>query len=212
VTHWDRRGLIPGPDESDEDFVLRAESALPKDPVDFSGVEGLFGISPDWVSVVIDNRGLRFWHGGFMEGDRLQLRKKVWGYQREEILSHELAHAGRIAFDEPKYEEILAYQSSRGFRRFFGPIIQRSWEVYLALVACLWWPLGLSVIGLGLLRLCRRQRIFRRLVRKVGLPSVYRLSDREIEYLSPRSLAEIHAYAQQQTGLRWQMIRSRLSE
>jgi hypothetical protein len=112
----------------------------------FLTTRNLYGITPDWVLIFFSNYQLAPWHGGcawiFQLNAQtpttafLQLRsnfrsqKKYLGlYQRSELMSHELAHVGRMVYDEPKYEEVLAYRSSQAkWRRFFGPIVQSSGE------------------------------------------------------------------------------------
>lgn len=105
----------------------------------------LFGIELDWVPISFKNSGLAPWHGGCAwiipwRGTFtacFQLRKAFATqttylklYHRGELLAHEAAHVGRMAFEEPKFEEILAYRTATtGFRRWFGPIVQSSREV-----------------------------------------------------------------------------------
>lgn len=106
----------------------------------------LYGISPSWVPLFYSNYKLPLWQGGcawifqqkqdsptaafFQLRQKFRTSKKYLGlYDRTELMSHELSHVGRMVFEEPKFEEILAYQSSKSsFRRFFGPIIQSSYE------------------------------------------------------------------------------------
>lgn len=113
----------------------------------------LFGIQPDWVPISFSNKGLAPWHGGcaWILPWRnnivacFQLRKNFATqrtylklYHREELLAHEAAHVGRMAFDEPKFEEMLAYRTATtGFRRWFGPIVHSSREVLLFLLTVL---------------------------------------------------------------------------
>src|SRR5262249_5498994 len=73
----------------------------------------------------------------------LQLRKafskkdRVFGYKRQELVAHEIAHVGRMVFNEPKFEEFFAcWAMGSRFRRWFGPIFQTSGESF-ALVALL---------------------------------------------------------------------------
>jgi len=48
------------------------------------------------------------------------------------VLSHELSHVGRMCFEEPKFEELIAYRSSStSWRRWFGPLVQSAWESLL---------------------------------------------------------------------------------
>lgn len=106
----------------------------------------LYDCSPSRIPLFFSNYKLPFWHGGcawiFQMTEEsptsalIQLRKsfcnspKYLGiYDRQELLTHELSHAGRMMFHEPKYEEVLAYRTSKSpFRRWFGPLVQSSSE------------------------------------------------------------------------------------
>jgi hypothetical protein len=131
------------------------EALLPKDRIDAPDAilqEGIvevnreFGIAPSWVPLFFSNQGLMPWHGGsalifqLQEqgplGAILQLRKAFYAkacylgiYKRSELIAHELVHASRMAFEEPKFEELLAYKtSSGGLSKWLGPIIQSAFE------------------------------------------------------------------------------------
>lgn len=159
-----------------------------------------FGITIGWVPVFFSNKKLSPWHGGcawiFQETKNspvsalLQLRKvwfdakKWWTYQRTELLAHELCHVGRMAFNEPVFEEVLAYRTSPSkFRRYWGPIVQSSVEAMMVLLlfftivlidttlliygnlslyfAFFWLKaLPLAVVLWGVFRLIRKQRQF----------------------------------------------------
>lgn len=114
-----------------------------------------YGIMPRWVPVFFSNAQLPPWHGGcawiFQINDKspvsgfIQLRKHFYQseryltlYQRDEILAHEFAHIGRMCFEEPKFEEFLAYQSSpSAWRKRLGPLVQSSWESLLFVILLL---------------------------------------------------------------------------
>ncbi len=192
---WNRRGFIPGPDESRELFLERIafcqnlKKHLANDPAfPFSlkeeGQEGeeilkqalpltrsLYGIAPDWVPLVFSNAGLAPWHGGCAWIFRLkktsplaallQLRKAfalnrtLFGfYDRCELIVHELAHAGRMAYSEPQFEEFFAYASSQSrWRCTFGPIVASAAESLLfvfVLVALLTVDIASLFLGLAL--------------------------------------------------------------
>lgn len=153
-------GLIPGPCESENEFLKRVNYCLSlKDNLPFTcsyptpivgedhpleKTKQFFDIQPFWVPIQHNNYQLRPWHGAaawiFQENDDLpvsafiQVRKKMTHkkkylgfYELSELINHELAHVGRMMFEEPKYEEMLAYKTSNSsFRRFFGSIIQSS--------------------------------------------------------------------------------------
>lgn len=163
----------------------------------------LFDIAPVWIPVFFSNYQLSPWQGGCAwifqakhdspAGALFQLREafkkrktylKI--YDRDELMAHELCHVGRMVFEEPAFEEFLAYQTSRSsFRRWFGPIVQSSTESMLfvltlflifiadiailatgsllALKAALWLKLiPLALIIVGLLRLGWRHYLLAR--------------------------------------------------
>ncbi len=162
-------------------------------------VHDAYDIAPEWIPVFYSNYRLGFWHGGcawiFQTsndqplGSLLQLRQQfktsenyLGMYHRNELTAHELSHVGRMAFEEPQFEEFFAYRTATSsFRRWLGPIVQSSVESMLVLIliglflfvdiflivfgegpnhSTLWWkllPFGLLVTA-GLLRLWRRHQ------------------------------------------------------
>jgi hypothetical protein len=153
LLRFNKQGLIPGPSESEEEFLQRAsyclnlkdliqeklEKELPFSYDDKAGSAALdealpttlsfYDIAPDWLPLFFSNYRLPPWHGGsawiFKTDEKaptsafLQLRrgflskKKLLGlYSREEVISHESAHVGRMLFEEPRFEELLACRSS----------------------------------------------------------------------------------------------------
>lgn len=130
-------------ENSKELFPFRSEDKIPAPEKEsaFHACKHLFDMTPNWVPAFYNNHDLSIWHGGSSwipeTNDRspvifFQLRKAfrsspnyLWIYQRDEILSHEAVHVGRMAFDEPEFEEILAYRTSKSsLRRKLGPIVQ----------------------------------------------------------------------------------------
>lgn len=149
-------GFIPGPDESKSDFVKRLDTLkslnmntclLPKkeeyEPLtcDFHGL----GAEPKWIPLVYSNRRLLPWQGAVSwiittpEGipfPLVQLRK---GFKkghflfndRDEVLRHEAVHAMRLVFNEPRFEEILAYfHSKKKWRRLLGPLFRKPSQAF----------------------------------------------------------------------------------
>ena len=263
-------GLIPGPNETKEDFLSRSEQCLnlkksiveqldqdfPFCEEDLASpkimeeakplTESLFDMFPSWVPLFFSNRKLAPWHGGcawIFQLDKIspklslfQLRKDFSNqetylsiYCRKELIAHEAAHVGRMAFNEPKFEEVLSYRTSPShFRKYFGPIIQSPYESFLFLLSLLiavltvFWansfmlfliPAGL--ISLALMRLWKRQRQFSRTLHNLkklfkderkANGVIFRLTDKEIITFSKVSLRKIKEYAQQQKSLRWQIL------
>jgi len=163
----------------------------------------LFDIFPSWVPVFFSNYQLFPWQGGCAwfyqlseEGPMeacFQLRKQFANsarylgiYSRDELIAHESVHIGRMLFEEPKFEEILAYRTATSaFRRWFSPIVQSSKESLLFVLVLLLTMLlefffllyeisdtmhlilglkSLLVMGvaLGVARLWKRQRQFKK--------------------------------------------------
>jgi len=251
------QGLIPGPGEEKEAFLKRVAlcdsfipegasndpSAVIEEALDSS--MNLFGIKPSWVHIIFSDKKLPPWHGACAwivkkekSGPRtafLQLRKifekkkhLLRLYSRKEVVAHELAHIGRMAFNEPKFEEILAYRTSSPFRQFLGPIIQSSKEAILfifSIMAALFadmavlpltWlkllPVGLVVLAFG--RLWKRQQQFKRCLQTVSQDKekanaiIYRMTDEEIIKFSKSSREAFVSYSKTQNSLRWQVIKT----
>ncbi len=239
-----RRGLIHAPDESEEAFLLRCHQACLSDSaVKSKRAKRLFDIEPDWVHIRYSDQRLRLWEGGctWIEADQvtLQLRKvfekkkRYLGYSREEIFAHELVHVVRNGFEEPVFEEVLAYQTSPSWlRRFFGPIFRSPKEslffvgaLFIMLLSTLFATfqtfvyLGtLSFVSYGTFRLIRTQRIFARAREQIAqivgkqraLAVMIRLTDREIIRFSTMEKEQIVSYAVKlsRTQVRWRQIRS----
>lgn len=166
-------GLIPGPQESVEEFTRRADYCLHLKnhlsdelktnldaeiaPIDILEPATMtlsmkYDIAPHWIPLFFSNYRLPLWHGGCawiyqMTEDSptaalIQLRrkfeetKKYLGiYHRDELITHELCHVGRMKYQEPKYEEMLAYRTSEySFRRLFGSLFQSSIESVIFLL------------------------------------------------------------------------------
>lgn len=252
--------FLPGPTETEDQFkkrVLYCQKLLenpPEElkpctklqPKDLKKIQNLYSISPSWLPLFISKSGLAPWHGGslwiFQEtlsspwGAALQLRTtKPWFYSREEIITHELAHAGRMMYHEPKYEEFLAYQtSSSKFRKLFGPIVTSSGEALMVMVLILftvfievlsldsyWGILSLvklipiAFIVAGFLRLGLRHKNYHRCLKNLenfipkgqALAFIYRLTDDEIDYMGTLSQSSLKDYMKSQSSFRWKLIK-----
>ena len=239
-----KRGLIHAPDESDGGFYIRCERAEKQQKAPSSPLaHKLFDIDPDWITISYSDHRLRLWEGGctWISGNQvtLQLRKafethtRYLGYSREEIVAHELVHVVRHHFEEPIFEEILAYQTSPSFlRRYFGPIFRSSKESLIfigalsfALVSTFFATfqtlvyLGMTTLFVGgSFRLFKAQYRFSRARKRIGevvgkeraLAVMIRLTDREIVRFSKMKKEQIVSYAvkMSRTHIRWQQIRN----
>lgn len=231
------RGIFPGPNEPQDQFFKRALEANGKiAPENLKSIQEIFDASPDWVKIEEKRKGLLPWEGAASwiedhgNGTRLvsiQIKSTFLSrlYPREELISHELVHAMRLMFEESRFEEILAYRTSKNrFRRFFGPLFSRPrettafvvWTFFSWLFYCseaifdfslggdylIWSPV--LVLIWGLWRLTRSQKIFNltlhhleKAIREPGmaLAVALRLSDREIEQFAKYSPDEIRDFA-----------------
>lgn len=189
---FNRQGLIPGPEESEADFLKRCHYCLQlkanmgsqlsqeipflqTDPLSeeilkeaFPKTKQFYAIEPSWIPLFFSNYKLSPWHGGcawiFQQhedsptGAFFQLRQEFRNskkyltiYRRDELIAHELVHVGRMMFQEPKFEEILAYRSSGStFRRFLGPLVGAAWESALFVFVLFFiFILDLSIVFMG---------------------------------------------------------------
>ena len=140
---------------------------------------------------------------------------RFWIYSLEEVLAHEAVHAARSYFDEPEFEEILAYQTARTkFRKFFGPLFRAPHEALICMGSFfipilgqffdleILWTLPCLILGYFMMRLVRSQMIFERCKKKVGLPALLYLTDEEIRSFSKLSKEKIFSYLKNSQLLR----------
>lgn len=243
LLEWNRRGLIQGPDESEEAFFKRCQQAEPNESFPHLPLtKDLFDLELDWVALTYADKHLHFWEGGcaWIEDNTVSLQLKkclqkqevyLGIYSKVELLAHECVHAARVAFEEPIFEEMLAYQTTQSpLRRILGPFFRKSSETRLMVLsiptlflAALFTPFqwmaalgGVGLLGLGFFRLFRTRHLFcrtqKRLAGLVGskqaLPVMVRLTDREIIRFAAMDASEILDYAKKmcKTQLRWKQI------
>lgn len=137
---YNKKGLFPGPDESEKEFIERVQSFLSSSyiadricPESLQTAERLYDIKPNWVRVEYTDLGLRFWEAAHVEVSSkhflFQLRnslrdnpKYLGIYCKKEILAHEFAHVGRMKFPTSRFEELFAFQTSTKVRQWLGPL------------------------------------------------------------------------------------------
>ncbi len=244
-------GFWRGPQENEQDFEKRVFALLARSqnfgehhPHILSANQILqevfnFTYPPDYI--YFSNEGLSFWEGAALwieESNQItmplvQLRKSFrcgsfLGYTTAEVLAHELVHAARIAFNDPKYEEMIAYKTaSRRWRAYFGPMFESYQEtVWFLVIGALSLSISLfffPVIFLPFLmtfiyvyRLIKKHLQFERAQNKLTpflkgsrqeLALMARLSDKEIDYLSECSLDCVLTFFVEAKDTRIQQIR-----
>lgn len=210
--------------------------------------------SPDWLPILFTNYQLPFWQGGcawiYQMSDHtpttafLQLRASFHNhshylkiYKKSELIPHELVHVIRMMFNEPKFEEVLAYQTSPSpFRRYFGPLFQSSKESFFflmtfliafffnffiftsssqALLIHLINTLPILVFLFFSVRLIIRQTQYRNcfshlqtLFGAEAQKILYGLTDWEITQFSRWSNKQIKSYIETNTTFRWIFLKS----
>ncbi len=228
-----QRGLIPGPAESEELFLnrlslLQSEKVLHGDEIPetdwntaFDTTRSIYGIAPDWVAGFLSHKKLSFWEAGatweLADGQcAIQVNDRKAFALRTEVLAHELVHVARSAFEEPRFEELLAYRtSSKPWRRWIGPLFRRPWQAWLMIASTIadmgmiWngmFPcftlalLGGFIVFLG----WDQRRLLQCLKRLPSAKLVLCLTDREIVSIAKGSnLGDLD-----DGSLRWQMIKS----
>ena len=234
------RGFLPRTGESEDAFYERTQSqnsACMREKMQgaLERCQRLFDLQPDWVPLIEERAKLAPWQGAVLWVDEeeqplIQVAPRLW-YSRDEMIAHELVHAIRLPLRSKRFEEIIAYQTSRSsWRRFFGPIIRSPYEVYLFLFSLLfsWVPLFWAAAALlrfatpllllyALMRLGVAQRVFYRCRKKLSLllgckrtalSLAARLTDEEIALFAKSTPQEIRLYAlkTQKKELRWKML------
>lgn len=120
--------------------------------------------------------------------------KPLFYLNQSEVFEHEKVHALRCDLNSKKYEEILAFQTSKNpIRRFFSPLMSNNVEQITTLASCLFAPLSyylsLSYPLYLLARLIIRQKKLQKCKKHLSKLSfkgqlILHLYDHEIEHFS----------------------------
>lgn len=195
-----------------------------------------------WMPIFVSNYKLPFWIGGVVwicSEDNvtvpiLQLREhfrkrcRINLYLPEEICMHEALHAMRTTFEEPKFEEFLAYSTSpSSLHKWLGPLFQTSLESTVFLLSLLFGSVGsffsylailpfLLYLSFLILRLCSRHKAMSACIKNIedlfpkidAFSIVIHLTDKEILQFSKISQEELSLYIRSQSCLRWSQISS----
>lgn len=250
LKEWSEAGWIVGPSETEESFVKRIDIqqtfiTSPKQLEKKAKIDSLESLEntrsvmkflekhlkviPKWIMLGYSNRGLTPWEGAaawtFDFGSFLQLRKgfkkgRFLFYKREEVILHEALHSLRSAFDEPRFEEIIAcYYAKKSWRRFFGPLFSTPMQSYIFLGTLVLTPFApyvpLAYLLWRVITIVRDQRMFKRALLKICdlFPQIppfalmIRLTDKEIELFGNQDKKVVQDYIDsQQNNLRWKQF------
>ena len=153
----------------------------PKDFLKTAGISyvTIKEITPYFLCITT-KKGIPFWFGAMTliceyEGHKipiLELPKKMRGLslKTEDLIAHERVHFYRAAFNEPRFEELIAYRTSRSkWRKHLGPLFQKPWESYVCMAlfipSTFYWPsmlLTISYLSLLFIRLLLNQFILKK--------------------------------------------------
>ncbi len=250
---WGKLGFVATPDETEKEFVKRIDNlkvfqrdltllekkarifpirSMSSDQKILGILEKTLQVRPAWIPIAYSNRFLAPWEGAvswsFDTICLIQLRKaftkgRFLLYHREEVIFHEVVHALRFAFHEPRFEEILAYsQAKKKWRAFLGPFFSHPKHTYLFLILfalsfCFLFfkSLFFAFLVFKLGKLIRDQWLFKRA--KCSIQTLFStisplalliwLTDREIELFAKESPSTIISYIKsQKSDLRWQQL------
>lgn len=242
-------GFLVRPDESLEAFKIRYNKLqnLDTELLDYFKKEKIEKIQYQNTTLMIEtffyqkqsNKGLYIWEGGGIweyeiQGFNfsvIQLNQR-WRRLQKEIIEHEIVHQLRQGFNQPVFEEYIAYYlSSSKLRSYFGPIFHNSKESILVMIITIigafsiayfesvWVWIGLLlVVVFFLLRVILNQRILRKAeknIRKIFpdlnvINILLCLTDDEIKRFSSDSLEQCCDYVKLASCPRWQQIKSLL--
>jgi hypothetical protein len=113
------RGLIPGPLETEKQFLARVAQAKPICTLNHAALGKHFSVQPDWLDIRDQSPQIRFWEGAATVIDcnqqgvfssTVELGTSLL-LAREDILAHEAIHAIRCAFDDSLAEELIAWKT-----------------------------------------------------------------------------------------------------
>lgn len=167
----------------------------------------LYGCCPSWVPAYASAKELPFLTGGmavqFMEPKTQSIfswfqlkpafkeRDQWWIYSRQELISHEMCHICRFHLGSIRYEETLAYRTSRsGFRRKLGGALLTPKDNALFFLSLIAWTsvdvlsiFELTFTGLEFLRLFFPIFLILGLFRCIKIHRELRIAEQKIHVL-----------------------------
>ncbi|MGR3973903.1 MAG: hypothetical protein QRY72_04995 [Candidatus Rhabdochlamydia sp.] len=150
-----QKGFIPGPKETEDLFLERINNRPSLHHEAWKDVHGElqtnWGFQIDWVPIISSQKSLLFWEGAAFWSEARKtpwiqihpaMKKRRWITRSyNALLAHEAVHAARETFEEPGFEESLAYLfSSSQFEKIVAPCIHHSYElIVITLLIALFW-------------------------------------------------------------------------
>ena len=145
------KGFLPGPIESESNFYKRAaltEKIVrePKNYITEKSLKNKVFSSLNESTLFMASSCKLFWHASVTM--ILEISKDLYipiiskpskfsnlFINEDEVLNHELIHAKRVYFNDEKFEEIIAFRTSKSsWRKFFSPLITKQYQLILILI------------------------------------------------------------------------------
>lgn len=240
------KGLIAAPDDTHFSFFKRVQTLLNLGE-DLSNGKSLVGeevflykkihvgnhdLEINWVLRFKNNSRALCWEPAsthIFDNESTKIPVLKISREKSEYIAHEAVHAARCAFNEPKFEEVLAYSTSKSkIRRFFGPLFRSSKEALLfvfislsmfslVMLDCYYWlAISAQAVYLSwlLIRLFLVQRTFAKALNHINrmfevsspLMVALRLSDEEIKLFSRNCQKQSIKYINSRECFRWKQI------
>lgn len=239
-THF-HEGLLPAPEEKEEDFHFRVNFIKSSAGLNFFKLKNknfrvfpikstLLEVNISWIFAsktskikgIFEPASVLIYKLKHKTYPILQL-SPFYKNNLSEIMNHEVVHLLRCSFEEKKYEEHLAYRSSKYFyRRLLGPFCSsKSFFCSAALFPffhllsfdVFWVCLFFSSFFVSLLRILRLNKCYKNIRRLCendmeAEKIIVCLKDLEIELFSKLSSDSTSVYIKNQQCLRWRTIKS----
>ncbi len=215
-------GFIPGPEESEIEFYERVKCVKkilenPKKYLPFKGpMKPLNG-----ATLSLPSKNFPFHASSTLivevAGVTLSIIKEPSGLSshfvsRQEVINHELVHAKRAMFNEPKFEEMIAYQtSSSKLRKTLSPIVNSTQETLVFILLAFLIPFSplpfITYFSYLSIRLWKKTMTFNKCIKQLKLSSpgnekfIEGMTDKEIILVASKGVEKLNT-----SSFRWKFL------
>lgn len=215
-------GFIPGPEESEIEFYERVKSVKkilgnPKKYLPFKGPMKLL----NGATLSLPSKNLPFHASSTLivevAGVTLSIIKEPSRLSslfvsRQEVINHELVHAKRAMFNEPKFEEMIAYQtSSSKLRKTLSPIVNSTQETLVFILFTFLVPFSplpfITYFSYLSIRLFKKTMTFNKCIKQLQLSSqgnekfIEGMTDKEIILVASKGVENLNT-----SSFRWKFL------
>ena len=215
-------GFIPGPEESEKEFFERVKlvKKIIEDPKKYLPFKGSMK-ALNGATLSLKSKSLPFHAASTLiveaAGTTLSIIKEpsklsLLFVSYQEVIDHELVHAKRAMFNEPKFEEMIAYQtSSSKLRKHLSPIVSSTHETVLLILMSFLIPFSILpfIIYFGYLsiRLWKKTMTFTKCINYLKRSSHFNekfvegMTDKEIVLVASGGLEKLNT-----SSFRWKFL------